>query len=186
MQLQQLQAQVVTLVAAIANGDMAGVIPSSTAVVDGTGLGAAAVHEAPQLVGTVTTADSTPLSQAAPLQATAFNEPQPPVLNLSSLSGSASYLKLGNGKLLSFSKQSIPDPPSISFSKDIPQLMRMWDDCSAEWSPSEAVLHIQGEPIALMYWKDLYCYGKSGQWKGTKKNWAHWEVSASPYLPFWD
>ncbi|KAH9022117.1 hypothetical protein EDB85DRAFT_1871532, partial [Lactarius pseudohatsudake] len=85
------------------------------------------------------------------------------------------YLKLANG-VLSFSKQSIPDPPLILFAKDIPRLIRMWDDGSPEWSPSEAVLRVQGVPIVLKHWPVLYHYGKSGQWAGTKKNWAHWRV----------
>jgi hypothetical protein len=60
---------------------------------------------------------------------------------------------------------------------DIPQLMRMWDDSSAEWDPVQAVLHIQGQPIALKHWHDVYSYGKPGQWAGTKKIWANWQVS---------
>jgi hypothetical protein len=86
-------------------------------------------------------------------------------------------LRLGNGTMLCFSKQSVPDPPSIKFSDDIPQLMRMWDDSSAEWDPVQAVLHIQGQPIALKHWHDVYSYGKPGQWAGTKKIWANWQVS---------
>ncbi|KAH9011179.1 hypothetical protein EDB83DRAFT_2580439, partial [Lactarius deliciosus] len=91
------------------------------------------------------------------------------------------YLKLANGAVLSFSKQSVPDPPSISFAKDIPRLIRMWDDGSPEWSPSEAVLRVQGVPIALKHWPVLYRYGKSGQWAGTKKNWAHWRDIATSW-----
>jgi hypothetical protein len=58
--------------------------------------------------------------------------------------------------------------------------MRMWDVDLPEWNPSEAVLHIQEEPIALKHWQRVYRYGKPGQWAGTKKNWAHWQVSAYP------
>jgi hypothetical protein len=101
--------------------------------------------------------------------------------------GPSKYIKLANGVTLCFSKQSIPDPPSISFAKDIPHLMRVWDDSYPEWSPAEAILHIGGEPIALKYWHDLYCYGKSGQWRGTKKSWAHWRVRVcSVFLPWQD
>ncbi|KAH8991650.1 hypothetical protein EDB83DRAFT_2239328 [Lactarius deliciosus] len=52
--------------------------------------------------------------------------------------------------------------------------MRTWDDSSPEWTPSEVVLPIQGEPIALKHWPTVYHYGKSGQWACTQKNWAHW------------
>lgn len=60
--------------------------------------------------------------------------------------------------------------------------MRMWDDDWPTWNPSEAVLRIQGEPIALKHWPDVYKYGKSGQWAGTKKNWTQWQVSIRPAL----
>jgi hypothetical protein len=86
-------------------------------------------------------------------------------------------VKLRNGTILCFSKQSVPDPPWIKFASDIPHLMRIWDDSSAEWNPVEAVLHIQGQPVALKHWQNVYHYGKAGQWAGTKKNWANWQVS---------
>ncbi|KAH9026893.1 hypothetical protein EDB84DRAFT_1272925, partial [Lactarius hengduanensis] len=91
------------------------------------------------------------------------------------------YLQLGNGGSLCFSRQSVPDPPSISFAKDLPRLVRTWDDSSPEWCPSEAVLRIHGEPIALKHWPAVYCYGKSGQWAGTKKNWANWRYIATSW-----
>ncbi|KAN0127741.1 hypothetical protein V8E53_014461 [Lactarius tabidus] len=83
------------------------------------------------------------------------------------------HIELANGRKLRFSKQSIPNPPLFSFVKDIPLLVRMWDDGSSKWNPLEAVLHIQGEPIALKYWQLLYRY--SGQWTGIKKNWGNWQ-----------
>ncbi|KAF8270746.1 hypothetical protein EI94DRAFT_1885588 [Lactarius quietus] len=101
-------------------------------------------------------------------QATASFERPPPFT--ASNSGPFKCLNLANGKSLSYSKQSIPDPPSISFSKDLHLMMHIWDDNAPEWTPSEAVLHLQGEPIALKHWRDLYRYGKLGQWKGTKKH----------------
>jgi hypothetical protein len=91
-------------------------------------------------------------------------------------------LKLGDGMMLFFSKASIPDPPAVSFAKNIPRLVRLWDDVSTDWDPSDAVLRIQGRPIALKYWPELYRYGKTGQWAGTKKNWAHWRVSDPTHL----
>ncbi|KAF8257295.1 hypothetical protein EI94DRAFT_1717306 [Lactarius quietus] len=60
-------------------------------------------------------------------------------------------------------------------------MMRIWDDNAPEWSPSEAVLHLQGEPIALKHWRDLYRYGKPGQWEGTKKHWANWRDIATSW-----
>ncbi|KAH8979223.1 hypothetical protein EDB86DRAFT_2836072 [Lactarius hatsudake] len=82
---------------------------------------------------------------------------------------------LGNSRSLCFEKQSIPNPPLVSFARDLPWLMRTWDDSSPKWTPLEVVLCIQGELIALKHWLTVYHYSKSGQWACTKKNWAHWQ-----------
>jgi hypothetical protein len=92
-------------------------------------------------------------------------------------------LVLGDGTTLFFSKsRCIPDPPAVSFAKDIPRLVRLRDDASPDWDPSNAVLCIQGKPVALKYWPEVYRYGKTGQWAGTKKNWAHWRVGGHALL----
>ena len=101
-----------------------------------------------------------------------------PVTCVASTSNHDKCIKLGNNKLIHFSECEVPDPPFVSFAKDLRRLMRMWDDTSAEWNPAEAVLHIKKEPIAVKYWKSVYSYGKPGHWGGIKKNWAHWRVSA--------
>lgn len=121
-------------------------------------------------------------SVVVPLQAAMLSEQTP-----SSAAPSPDPLEcieLANGRILSFSKKSIPDPPSISFAKDLPRLVRIWDDGASEWTPADAVLRIQGEPIALKYWPDLYRYGKSHQWSGIKGNWTKWQVR--PYIRFWN
>lgn len=99
------------------------------------------------------------------------------------VSGKQGQLRLGNGTTLCFSKHSVHDPPSISFAADIPLLISIWDDSSPEWRPAQAVLRIQGQPIALKHWPDVYCYGKSHQWDGTKKNWFKWRVRFCSYFP---
>lgn len=124
------------------------------------------------------TADGSPPPTATPSRTTAPCE-QPPTFPAPT-PGSPRHLKLANGTLVRFERQRVPDPPSISFAKDLPRLMRTWVDGFPEWNPSDAVLHIQGEPIALEYWKFVYRYGKPGQWTGTKKSWAHWRVSVRP------
>ena len=75
----------------------------------------------------------------------------------------------------------IPDPPLISYAKDVAKLNRVWDDTSPFWSPMEVPFQIQEVPVALMYWKDLYAYGKTGHWKGTKSKWADWKVLLAPF-----
>ena len=85
-------------------------------------------------------------------------------------------LHLGNGVTLSFTKEEVSDPPAISFSGNIPLLIQMWDDRSDDWNPVDCVLHIQGQPIALIHWRDVYMYGKTGQWKGIQNRWTDWQV----------
>ena len=85
-------------------------------------------------------------------------------------------LRLGNGVTLSFTKEEVSDPPAISFSGNIPLLIQMWDDRSDDWDPINCVLHIQGQPIALIHWRDVYMYGKVGQWKGIQNRWTDWQV----------
>ncbi|KAG2755632.1 hypothetical protein P692DRAFT_201701187 [Suillus brevipes Sb2] len=56
----------------------------------------------------------------------------------------------------------------------------MWDDTSPHWG-GESVLTIKGHPIPIVYWPDIYCYGKFGQWQGTKSRWTDWRDVVSQY-----
>ncbi|KAH8997084.1 hypothetical protein EDB86DRAFT_2828856 [Lactarius hatsudake] len=163
LELQQVQAQLAALMAAIASGNGGGVAPSPVTVVSAPV--PAPAHRGPGSMDSATTTTDT----AATTTTTTMTD------------GPLDYLKLGNGRSLCFEKQSVPDPPLISFVRDLPRLMRTWDDSSPEWTPSEAVLRIQGEPIALKHWPTVYRYGKSGQWACTKKNWAHWRDIATSW-----
>jgi hypothetical protein len=137
--------------------DASSVIPSAAAV----GVGV-----------TASPTEVPPPSSVTPLRVAGVSEQIPALAT--STPGPPLHIELANGRKLRFSKQSIPNPPPFSFVKDIPLLVRMWDDGSSKWNPLEAVLHIQGEPIALKYWQLLYRY--SGQWTGIKKNWGNWQV----------
>jgi hypothetical protein len=95
---------------------------------------------------------------------------------LSGLTPTCHQLCLGNGTILNFTKEEVGDPPAISFANDIPCLIQIWDDTLDEWNPHKCVLHIQGHPIALVYWRDVYIYGKKGQWKGIQNRWTDWQV----------
>jgi hypothetical protein len=86
------------------------------------------------------------------------------------------HLCLGNGTLLSFTKEEVSDPPAVSFADNIPLLVRTWDDTSDDWNPDDCVLHIQGQPIAVIHWREVYIYGKKGQWKGIQNRWTDWQV----------
>jgi hypothetical protein len=85
-------------------------------------------------------------------------------------------LCLGNGTVLNFTKEEVGDPPAISFANNILCLIQTWDDTSDDWNPNKCVLHIQRQPIALIYWRDVYIYGKKGQWKGIQNRWTDWQV----------
>ncbi|KAG2739599.1 hypothetical protein P692DRAFT_201729417 [Suillus brevipes Sb2] len=56
----------------------------------------------------------------------------------------------------------------------------MWDDLSPHWG-GESVLTIGGHPIPLMYWPDVYRYGKTCQWQGTKSRWTEWRDVVTRY-----
>lgn len=86
-------------------------------------------------------------------------------------------VRVSNETVLRVSRSIIPDPPLISYAKDIGKLNRVWDNASPFWSPGEAPFQIEGTPVALIYWKELYAYGKTGHWKATKSKWADWKVS---------
>ncbi|KAG6884565.1 hypothetical protein C0992_006082 [Termitomyces sp. T32_za158] len=89
-------------------------------------------------------------------------------------------LQLGNGTLLTFTENDVPDPPASSFAKDISRLNAMWDDMSSFWA-GKSDLIILGQPIALCYWRDVYRYWKIGCWDGIKQNWHDWEAVVMSY-----
>jgi hypothetical protein len=84
-------------------------------------------------------------------------------------------LNLGDGEVLRITSDSIPDPPAISFANDIPLLNSMWDFRSAEWSGTFPLV-VDGHPIPVSHWPELYKYGKKDQWKGMKARWFEWKV----------
>jgi hypothetical protein len=85
-------------------------------------------------------------------------------------------LRLGDGTVVTFTNEDVPNPPAISFVEDIARLNRIWDDTSTFWNPADCVLCIRDYPIALIHWKAIYSYGKKGQWRGTRNKWADWQV----------
>lgn len=118
----------------------------------------------------------TPSSMATDHQAEGSNRAVASVNASSGLTLTRRQLCLGDGTILNFTKEEVGDPPAISFADDIPSLVQTWDDTSDDWDPIKCVLHIQGQPIALVYWRDVYIYGKKGQWKGIQNKWTDWQV----------
>ena len=175
--------------ARVENGSGAGIAPTSTVAI-GVDADTEAVPPATAATEQAAAAGCTFNGCASPSvvtlsQVTTSFERSPPFAM--SNAGPLNCLNLANGKSLTFSKSSVPDPPSISFAKDLHRLIRIWDDSAPEWTPSEALVHLEGEPIAVKYWRDLYRYGKPRQWMGTKKHWTNWRVSRTfcsvPPLP---
>ncbi|KAH9040622.1 hypothetical protein EDB85DRAFT_1886735 [Lactarius pseudohatsudake] len=160
LQLQQVQAQLAMLVAAIASGNSSDLAPSPAAV-----MGAPAPAPTHRGPGTTNTTNTNTTTDGPPPTSTCQ---RPLALATSAPQGPLEYLQLRNGRPLCFSRQSVPDPPAISFTKDLPRLV---------------VLRIQGEPIALKHWPAVYCYcyDKSRQWAGMKKNWANWQYIATSW-----
>jgi hypothetical protein len=68
-------------------------------------------------------------------------------------------------KIVLFSTDDIPDPPNMSFSQDIAELDRIWDDSSPQWSTNSPLV-IHGNHIPMKYWPDVYKYRSSKQWSG--------------------
>ncbi|KAJ7490773.1 hypothetical protein FB451DRAFT_1023540 [Mycena latifolia] len=77
-------------------------------------------------------------------------------------------LKMAGGKIITFCEPDIPDPPAISFAKDIEDLLQVWDDNSPHWNGTSP-LKINAVPVPLIYWPTVYKYWRATQWKGVKK-----------------
>ncbi|KAF4597693.1 hypothetical protein EYR40_008158 [Pleurotus pulmonarius] len=90
-------------------------------------------------------------------------------------------LTLGDGFRLSFTAHDVPEPPFLSFAKDLESLPPMWSDTSPVWDPSKAPFSIHGHPIALVHWRELY-HCKPQQWNGLKKRWHERKVSTRTLL----
>jgi hypothetical protein len=104
-----------------------------------------------------------------------------PVALMAMMSSPERSLMLGNGTILRFTVESIPDPPAVSFASNIPQLNSMWDDQTEHWCGTSPLI-VSGHPIAVSYWPELYKYRKKDQWKGTKAKWFEWKVSSCCFV----
>jgi hypothetical protein len=129
--------------------------------------------------------DGTPTAQPFPLAITTRTPPAPNVVmsDASSIASSESMkiLILGDETRLQFLSSDVADPPSISFTKDIAKLGRVWDDSHPEFSPTECALRIKGHAVALKHWPTAYSYSHDTRWHGTKKIWDTWKWVAERY-----
>ncbi|KAJ7901212.1 hypothetical protein B0H14DRAFT_2555986 [Mycena olivaceomarginata] len=84
-------------------------------------------------------------------------------------------LQLAGGKSVTFDESDIPDPPAVSYAKNIEDLLGVWNDNSPQWNGTSP-LKIQNVPIPLVHYPLVYKYWKGSQWKGVKKVWFEWKI----------
>lgn len=84
---------------------------------------------------------------------------------------------------------AIPDPPNISYHKDIDKLSRIWDDTLPFWTPDETPFSIavpfsavnEKIHVALIYWPQIYMKGRPQHWDHAKKSWSEWKFVMERY-----
>ena len=94
-------------------------------------------------------------------------------------------IRVAHDQTLMVMVSSIPDPPNISYHKDIDKLSHVWDDALPSWSPHEAPFSIavpfsavnEKIHVALIYWPQMYMKGRPQHWDHAKKSWSEWKVS---------
>ncbi|KAJ3904864.1 hypothetical protein F5879DRAFT_953002 [Lentinula edodes] len=91
---------------------------------------------------------------------------------------------LANQNVLRFKYHDIPEPLlQLSFAHDIIRLDRIWDDKRPNWDPVDCatVSVINGVPVALCYWQQVYKGKKDQRWDGIKGVWSEWRYVAERY-----
>lgn len=102
--------------------------------------------------------------------------PTPPVSSHMKSTTNSCTLVFGDGELLHYHAEDVPDPPALNITGNIPKLARMWDDSSIDWDRSSPLV-IKDVPIALKHWKEVYSGSKI--WAGIKQTWHSWRVGNS-------
>jgi hypothetical protein len=71
---------------------------------------------------------------------------------------------------LVFTAFDISDPPYLKYSDNMEGLIYDWEDSS--------YVTIQGVPIPLKYWSQVFRWAKPKAWDVIKDNWSNWKVSS--------
>ncbi|KAJ3915736.1 hypothetical protein F5877DRAFT_69613 [Lentinula edodes] len=93
-------------------------------------------------------------------------------------------LTIGHGKAIYYKYSQVHEPRQISFVTDIARLDRVWDDEQPNWDPLDCgrnLLAINGTPIALKYWKQVFSRKNDGAWSWLKRLWVEWKYVAERY-----
>ncbi|KAJ4499946.1 hypothetical protein C8R41DRAFT_812696 [Lentinula lateritia] len=91
---------------------------------------------------------------------------------------------VGFGKIVRYKECDLREPPSITFATNISRLDRVWDDEQPSWDPEDCgtnLLSVNGAPIALRYWRDVFSGKKNNVWASLKKLWSEWKYVAERY-----
>ncbi|KAJ4484560.1 hypothetical protein C8R41DRAFT_868552 [Lentinula lateritia] len=91
---------------------------------------------------------------------------------------------LANQNVLRFKYHDIPEPLlQLSFAHDIIRLDHIWDDKQPNWDPVDCatVSVINGVPVALCYWQQVYKGKKDQRWDSIKGVWSEWRYVAERY-----
>ncbi|KAJ3846074.1 hypothetical protein EV368DRAFT_89583, partial [Lentinula lateritia] len=92
-------------------------------------------------------------------------------------------LTVGHGQVICYKYREVREPRQISFVTDIARLDRVWDDEQPNWDPVDcgSLLEINGAPIALKYWKQVFSRKNDGAWSWLKRLWVEWKYVAERY-----
>ncbi|GAW03847.1 hypothetical protein LENED_005599 [Lentinula edodes] len=93
-------------------------------------------------------------------------------------------LTIAHGKVIKYQYSEVREPRQISFVADVARLDCVWDDEGPNWDPLDCgknLLEINGTPVALRYWCDIFRGKGDGTWSWLKKYWTEWKYVAEQY-----
>ncbi|KAJ3911752.1 hypothetical protein F5877DRAFT_85575 [Lentinula edodes] len=111
----------------------------------------------------------------------------PPIVNAGAASSMqkerSDEVTIGHGQVIYYKYREVREPRQISFVTDIARLDRVWDDEQPNWDPVDcgSLLEINGAPIALKYWKQVFSRKHDGAWSWFKRLWVEWKYVAERY-----
>lgn len=73
-----------------------------------------------------------------------------------------------NGQYLTYTTETLSDPPALSYTKTRDQLVKDWETC--------LFIIIDGIGIPICYWQRLYSRTRPNGWKSIKDQWTKHKV----------
>ncbi|KAK0460350.1 hypothetical protein IW261DRAFT_1577661 [Armillaria novae-zelandiae] len=93
-------------------------------------------------------------------------------------------LSFANGETFVVRESDVPPTQPFCYNTDLPNLIRSWDDHGEDWDPpSNHPINVNGRPIPIIYWRDLYRFNREtgGEWKRLKDTWNNWRYFMEEY-----